>query len=48
MKINTLQLINFRNYDHTALSFDHMVNIFYGKNGQGKNAGRFVIYSSLL
>lgn len=36
MKINTLQLINFRNYDHTALSFDHMVNIFYGKNGQGK------------
>lgn len=36
MKIDTLQLVNFRNYDHAALRFDHMVNVFYGKNGQGK------------
>lgn len=36
MKIDTLQLVNFRNYDHAALRFGHMVNVFYGKNGQGK------------
>ena len=36
MKIDTLQLVNFRNYDQASLQFTHMVNVFYGKNGQGK------------
>jgi len=36
MKINTLDLVNFRTYDRAKLSFDRMTNIFYGKNGRGK------------
>lgn len=36
MKIDTLQLVNFRNYDQASLRFPRMVNVFYGKNGQGK------------
>lgn len=36
MIIESLKLINFRNYDQVELNFKDMVNIFYGKNGQGK------------
>ena len=36
MKIDTLKLVNFRNYDNLALGFDKMITVFYGKNGQGK------------
>ena len=36
MKINGLYLHNFRNYSQCALQFPAMVNIFYGKNAQGK------------
>lgn len=36
MKINGLYLHNFRNYQQCALQFPAMVNIFYGKNAQGK------------
>lgn len=36
MKIESLKLINFRNYDQVELNFKDMVNVFYGKNGQGK------------
>ena len=36
MKINGLYLHNFRNYSQCALQFSAMVNIFYGKNAQGK------------
>ena len=47
MKINKLQLVNFRNYDHCAVSFDKMVTVFYGKNGQGKtNLLESIYYSS--
>lgn len=36
MKINGLYLHNFRNYGQCSLKFPSMVNIFYGKNAQGK------------
>lgn len=36
MKINAIYLHNFRNYSECALQFPAMVNIFYGKNAQGK------------
>ena len=29
MKIDTLQLVNFRNYDQASLRFPRMVNVFY-------------------
>ena len=47
MKINKLQLVNFRNYDHCAVRFDKMITIFYGKNGQGKtNLLEGIFYAS--
>ena len=47
MRINRLQLVNFRNYDHCTVSFDKMVTVFYGKNGQGKtNILESIFYSA--
>ena len=36
MKINTLKLVNFRNYEHIQLHFNKGLNIIYGNNGEGK------------
>ncbi len=36
MKINYLNLISFRNYDVLNLEFNSQINIFIGKNAQGK------------
>lgn len=36
MKIKSLKLKNFRNYDILKLGFDDATNIFYGDNAQGK------------
>lgn len=36
MKINSLVLSNFRNYKDLKIKFDDKVNIFIGKNAQGK------------
>ena len=36
MKIKSLKLKNFRNYDILNLDFDDSTNIFYGNNAQGK------------
>lgn len=36
MKIKSLKLKNFRNYDFLELEFDDATNIFYGDNAQGK------------
>ena len=36
MKIKSLKLKNFRNYDLLNLNFDEEANIFYGDNAQGK------------
>ena len=36
MKVKSLKLKNFRNYDLLDLEFDEATNIFYGDNAQGK------------
>ena len=36
MRLNSLQLINFRNYDNLHLNFEKNINLLVGKNGQGK------------
>lgn len=36
MKVKSLKLKNFRNYDLLHLDFDDSTNIFYGNNAQGK------------
>ena len=36
MKINSLKLKNFRNYDLLSLNLNPATNIFYGDNAQGK------------
>ncbi|MGL5313657.1 MAG: DNA replication/repair protein RecF [Peptostreptococcaceae bacterium] len=36
MRLNNLQLVNFRNYDNLHLNFNPKVNLLIGKNGQGK------------
>ncbi|MBS5115686.1 MAG: DNA replication/repair protein RecF [Erysipelotrichaceae bacterium] len=36
MRINKLELTNFRNFESFELSFNHDINIFLGKNAQGK------------
>ena len=36
MKIDTLQLRNFRNYQEIVLSPHEGVNLFFGQNGSGK------------
>ena len=36
LKIKSLKLKNFRNYDLLNLNFDEEANIFYGDNAQGK------------
>ena len=36
MKLNTIKLANFRNYEHIDLKFNNHLNIIYGNNGEGK------------
>ena len=36
MKLNTIKLTNFRNYEHLELKFNNHLNIIYGNNGEGK------------
>ena len=36
MKINSILLNNFRNYNHCFVEFDPFINIFIGSNAQGK------------
>lgn len=36
MKVNSIKLVNFRNYKNLELSFDGSRNIILGENGQGK------------
>lgn len=46
MIISSLELSNFRNYEHLELSFDQGTNIFYGDNAQGKTNILEAIYLS--
>ena len=36
MKIDSLKLQNFRNYEELSLEFSPGTNLFYGENAQGK------------
>ncbi len=36
MQLNSLQLVNFRNYDNLYLEFNKKINLLVGRNGQGK------------
>ena len=36
MKISGLYAVNFRNYTQCQLKLASMINVFYGKNAQGK------------
>ena len=38
MKIKTLNITNFRNYNHLNIEFNKNTNIFVGKNAQGKTS----------
>ena len=46
MKIKSLKLKNFRNYDLLKLDFDDNTNIFYGDNAQGKTNILEAVYLS--
>ena len=46
MKIESLKLKNFRNYDLLSLKFDEATNIFYGDNAQGKTNILEAVYLS--
>ena len=47
MKIRSLKLKNYRNYDLLKLDFDGAANIFYGDNAQGKRNIREAVYISV-
>ena len=36
MKVKTLSLINYRNYEDLKIDFINNINIFIGQNAQGK------------
>ena len=38
MKIDKLEILNFKNYETASLNFDRGVNLFVGSNGSGKTA----------
>lgn len=46
MKIESLKLKNFRNYDLLSVNFDESTNIFYGDNAQGKTNILEAVYVS--
>lgn len=46
MKIKSLKLKNFRNYDFLEIDFDEATNIFYGDNAQGKTNILEAVYLS--
>lgn len=48
MKIESIELTNFRNYDQLNLSFSDSVNVFLGENAQGKTNLLEAIYTLAL
>ena len=48
MRINSLTLLNFRNYEHLDITFDEGTNILYGDNAQGKTNILEAAYVSFL
>jgi len=48
MKINSLKVVNFRNYEKLNLDFNNSLNIIYGNNGVGKTNLVEAIYALAL
>lgn len=48
MKINSLKIVNFRNYERINLKFNDSLNIIYGNNGVGKTNLVEAIYALAL
>jgi len=48
MKINSLKIVNFRNYEKITLEFNNSLNIIYGNNGVGKTNLVEAIYALAL
>lgn len=48
MKIDSISIINFRNYEKALLTFSDTLNIIYGKNGSGKTNIVEAIYALAL
>jgi len=46
LKVKSLKIKNFRNYDLLSLDFDDSTNIFYGNNAQGKTNILEAVYMS--
>lgn len=47
MKLNNLYAVNFRNYSSYSIDISSMINVFYGKNAQGKtNLLEAIFYSA--
>jgi len=44
LNVNNIRLINFRNYENICLNFNKSINIFIGKNAQGKTNLMEAIY----
>ena len=36
MKLSSIKIVNFRNYEHEKIKFSDSLNIIYGNNGEGK------------
>ena len=48
MKINSIKLINFRNYKNETIKFNNGINVLLGKNAQGKTNLIEAIYFSCI
>lgn len=48
MKLSTIKIINFRNYEHEKVEFNNFLNIIYGNNGEGKTNLVEAIYTLSL
>ena len=36
MKLSSIKIVNFRNYEHEYIEFNNNLNVIYGNNGEGK------------
>ena len=48
MKLSTIKIVNFRNYEHEKIDFNNFLNIIYGNNGEGKTNLVEAIYTLSL
>ncbi len=48
MKLNSIKIVNFRNYENLFLDFNDKINVIYGNNGSGKTNLVEAIYALSL